>query len=131
MLITWEPAFEIGIEVIDHDHMTVVEVLNRLIADPQAGRSVIDQHLATLESYVLRHFGREEGLMAAAAYPDFAEHKASHDEFRATVAKMRRDFHEGVAVTLQSEIVVTLMQWWMNHIRRVDPQYKPWLARRT
>ncbi len=67
------------------------------------------------------HFGEEERFMIKHSYPDYAAHKALHEEFIAqlvvvekTGCNRRRRVHIVIAT---NQLVVN---WFLNHIRKVD-----------
>jgi len=90
------------------------------------GRDVIAQTLAKVVDYTRTHFTYEEELMAKSGYPEYAQHKAMHDEFVLRVQDWQhRQQASDVALTL--EVMGSLKDWLLNHIQTVDRRYVPWL----
>jgi hemerythrin len=127
MLVTWEPRHELGLVEIDAEHRVVVDVINRLNTMSASGVPTSDLSAVAedLHRYVQTHFDREERLMAAARYADLAAHKAEHEGFARKVAEFRQKLGTGVAAADLSTLLMHLVNWWMSHIGRTDPQYVP------
>ncbi|NCB55450.1 MAG: bacteriohemerythrin, partial [Epsilonproteobacteria bacterium] len=65
----WEPAFSVGIAVIDNQHKRIIDYINELnnalvYRDSEKAKEV----LSYLVDYTLSHFSFEESLMQEAGY---------------------------------------------------------------
>ena len=72
-----------GIVAIDHQHMALLDHINRLSAavNHAINETEIKEVIAFLEDYVQIHFKAEESLMDQSGYPFTAEHKRQHTVF--------------------------------------------------
>jgi hemerythrin-like metal-binding protein len=62
--------------------------------------------------------------MGESGYAGLQEHKAKHNELRATLAGLVKDFEEEGATSKLAEAVDTFLgNWLINHIREVDMKF--------
>jgi hemerythrin-like metal-binding protein len=62
--------------------------------------------------------------MTANKYAGLPEHKAKHDELRATLSALVKEFEEEGATTQLSKAVDTFLgHWLINHIQEVDMKF--------
>ena len=55
------------------------------------------------------------------SYPDYAAHKALHDEFKAQQAVLKKQVAtEGAGVHIVIATNQLVVNWFLNHIRKVD-----------
>ena len=130
MLIEWDGSLDIGHELIDAQHRSLVDIINRLHMDrlSGAGREHIRAVLMDLYKYTLFHFGEEEGIMRAACYPAAVEHKAEHEAFIArldTLASRLKTGDEQVA----ADTFNWLVGWLLDHITLMDRKLAVCLAK--
>lgn len=116
----WSENFRIGVDDIDDQHRMLFELINQLAQaalDP-ARLPHLDAVFRQLEEYTLKHFRDEEMLMAAAAYPDFAAHRASHLRFARVVADAKARHAAGAPPGLDT--LLFFNAWLVEHIQRED-----------
>ena len=75
----WNEKLDLGHEAMDHEHhlqIALVSALTDAIEQrrPASARKLVEQ----LTTYSKIHFGSEEVLMEASAYPDLADHAEEH-----------------------------------------------------
>ena len=121
-VLTWQDELNTGIEVIDHQHQRIVEMINHLHVvrhglEPMAVSEVIDE----LIDYTLSHFAFEEELMEEAGYPFSAAHKRVHEVFTKRVSEYRLRFEAGEDIV--DDLRSMLSRWLFNHIRNDDKAY--------
>lgn len=128
--IAWSPELNIGIEVIDHQHQRIVNMLNQLNAvrrthqpGTEARMHAVGDVVAELVDYTLSHFAFEESLMEDAEYPFYRAHKRVHDLFVKRVGEYQFRFQGGEDIT--DELHSMLSRWLVNHIRNDDAAYGP------
>ena len=124
--IRWEDDLSIGIEVIDNQHKKWIEHYNDIVESltSQQNRTQISKTLGFLIDYTEGHFSSEEKYMSANRYPGLPEHKTKHDELRATLAALVREFEEEGATTQLSKAVDTFLgNWLIKHIHEVDMKF--------
>ncbi len=127
--IVWTDEFCIGHEVIDAQHKWLVEMINRLIADPRAktGSATVSETLREMTDYVRFHFATEENLMREIGFPHLEEHAAQHRAFEMKTAALIR------SATLKVESVPVVLlnylrNWLTKHILERDMELKHYLS---
>lgn len=127
----WDATYAIGQSAVDGDHQRLFQLFNRFSAAIAAGerRESANRFLRELADYSAHHFRREEGLMRAVGYPDYAKHKAMHDSFADFVRRQSEaDNHDLEEVQfLQSYVEM----WLCGHILVMDKWFGEWLDGRT
>ncbi|MDD3762618.1 MAG: bacteriohemerythrin [Nevskiales bacterium] len=130
-LIAWTPELSVGIEEIDSQHKTLVDLLNQLhvaIVERHGARDAAEI-LERLVDYTRIHFAVEEALMRMLDYPDYEAHKAEHEELVEQVYQLRRKVMvEGKPIT--GELLFFLKRWLTEHILASDQKYAPHLLSR-
>ncbi|GAA5787164.1 hypothetical protein GCM10007860_18380 [Chitiniphilus shinanonensis] len=123
-LFHWTGEFSIGLEEIDEQHMELVRLLNEL------HQAIIERHatstcreiLGALTDYTRTHFAVEESLMRISGYPEFAEHKQSHEDLIAQVLALQDKLDSGEA-RITFELLHFLKQWLIHHINESDRRF--------
>jgi hemerythrin-like metal-binding protein len=125
MVPSWLPSMSIGIVKWDSDHIELLNLITRLklIVSQDEPRKVERDLPEKLAHYVDIHLASEEYVMVQMNYPDYAEHKAKHDEFRNWMKsllsdpfKLSDDWHSTV-------LADSLLEWWYDHIMKEDMAY--------
>lgn len=130
-LIEWTPALSVGIDEIDAQHRVLVDLINQLHAAIVAHRGTqeVPQILDRLVDYTRIHFAVEESLMRLFDYPDYEQHKHSHELLVDEVVRLRqRMLAEGKPVTF--ELLHFLKKWLTAHIMESDALYTPYFLSR-
>ena len=88
MPITWTSDLNTGIDVIDKQHMRIVDFINELEValkskDKHSIKAVVDDCV----DYTLSHFAFEESLQEEAGYQYCKPHKKVHELFTRKVAE--------------------------------------------
>ena len=119
----WNDNLKIGVPLIDSEHRELCDRIDKLFAACSQGRGK-EELVSTvefLESYTKKHFGDEEKLQRASAYPKVKEHKELHDFFTGKIADLKREIAEnGASIATVSKANYFLMDWLLNHIQKVD-----------
>ena len=129
--IQWQDDLSIGIGPIDEQHKKWIEHFNRTSEAVASNQSMeqISKTLGFLADYTETHFSAEEKYMRESHYPAFADHKAKHDELRATLGNLVRDYQEeGATQNLVDAIETFLGNWLLDHIREVDMKFGAFIA---
>ena len=122
MTIKWTDDLNTGIEVIDKQHMRIVDYINDLEnAHQKQDKEAVRQVLDDLVDYTLSHFAFEESLQEEAGYKYCKPHKKVHELFVRRVNEYLERFKLGDDVT--AEIHKLLSSWLINHIKRDDADY--------
>jgi hemerythrin len=120
--IQWTGDLCTGIDVIDKQHMQIVDYINDLArANKKGDRRGIQKVLDALVDYTLSHFAFEESLQEEAGYKYCKPHKRVHELFIRRIGEYGVRFKAGEAVA--DELHKTLSAWLINHIKRDDADY--------
>jgi hemerythrin len=122
MPIVWSDELNTGIDVIDSQHIRIVEYINKL--ETQLGhsdRTVIREILLELVDYTQSHFTFEESLQEEAGYRYAKPHQRVHQLFIRRINEYCERFELGQDIAL--ELHQVLVSWLINHIRRDDADY--------
>jgi hemerythrin len=124
--IQWTESFSVGVKLFDEQHKQLVEMINRLSEDPQAGTSseTVSELLNAMTDYAQQHFEAEETLMEKHGYPQLREHTAQHHAFRRKTAELCMDTMNRVG-TVPESLLEYLRDWLLGHILKSDMAYKP------
>jgi hemerythrin len=123
MAIEWTTDLATGSAEIDHQHKTIFFRINEMLeaCKQGKGKAKVESLLRFLEDYTLSHFGEEERFMLKHSYPDYGAHKALHEEFKSRLAELKKKVEtEGVGVHTVIATNQLVVNWFINHIRKVD-----------
>lgn len=126
--LRWNQSLSVGISSIDDQHKTLVNLINELYSHMQSG-SEKEATAATLDQliqYTANHFKYEEENFDRHNYPDTKQHKEIHKKLVARVLQFQEEFNQGKA-DVSVELMDFLKDWLINHIKKVDKQYGPYL----
>jgi hemerythrin len=128
--IEWIKDLSVGVELIDDQHRMLIKHLNNLTQaiEQNQGLKEIGTTLGFLIDYTDFHFSEEEGHMQANEYPGLEDHRVQHDKFKGNLKNLEEDFlEEGATQALASSIDTLLVNWLVNHIRKVDVEFGEFL----
>jgi hemerythrin-like metal-binding protein len=117
----------VGNKELDSQHKMLLGLVNDLYADMYQGpadHQAMAGLLDRLVRYTHTHFAREEELMRARHFPDYAAHKVIHDLMKIKTAQLRQDWES----VNRAEVLKFLKNWFVDHICGTDKQYAPFLA---
>ena len=123
LVVRWTEDLSVGVASIDRDHKTLIDNIQKLIEGYNKGQSgaATEELFAFLENYVREHFEREKRYMEKHRYPEIESHLAAHRIFVEKVAGLReRSRGRTGRIQMVLEIKQTLMDWFTNHILKVD-----------
>ncbi len=124
-LLEMKEEMLVGISNIDNEVKELLVRINELHSAIETKRDVGDiEMIATfLEGYVFNHFAEEEALMEGIAYPDYEEHKKSHDFFKGEFLKIQdslKSNKDGEVWSDAEALEILLRDWMAYHITSVD-----------
>ena len=119
----WSSRFETGIPVIDAQHKTLFEAVNKLADSFKAGTAPaqVKASLDFLVKYTVEHFQTEEKFMKEMGYPKLTSHMADHAQLVAKAQALQAKLAEGKPVTV--EVTTFLADWLKHHINEADMGY--------
>jgi hemerythrin len=123
MALIWKETLSVGVNEIDNQHKELFKRINNLLdaCTQGKGREEIKRTMGFLSDYVISHFGIEEELMNRYNYPDYASHRERHEKFKKEFAELKMKIEKevtGLLTTLGTNHL--LIDWWLNHIGKVD-----------
>jgi hemerythrin-like metal-binding protein len=127
-MFDWKTEYAVNIGSIDAQHQMLFAIGRELYAAMSTGqgKTVLGRILDRLVQYTTVHFAHEERLMQLHHYPDFAKHKAQHDELVKQVQAFQTEFESGRA-TMAVQVLQFLKDWLESHIKGSDFAYAPCL----
>ena len=129
--IEWSDEYSVGVDAIDTQHKTLIEMTNQLIDTPNidSNSEIIDEMLNNMIKYATTHFVDEERLMERHDYPNFEAHQKQHVAFMVKTEEFCR-IEEGAFVVhnFSDEVCKYLRDWWVNHIVASDLKAAPWIS---
>ena len=124
----------IGIALIDKQHKELIDRINTLtsMGVRSASKEETQKTVDFLEEYVIKHFGDEETLQKRYNYPKFESHKALHQEFINTFAKVKEEFAEnGASLKFTLELNQRIISWIVKHVKNADMEFGKFYASLT
>jgi hemerythrin len=122
MTIAWSVELNTGIDVIDQQHMRIVDFINDLeAAQVLKDKAKVKQVIDDCVDYTLSHFAFEESLQEEAGYQYCKPHKKVHELFARKVSEYQERLNLGDDVA--DELHAMLARWLVNHIKRDDADY--------
>jgi hemerythrin len=127
-LINWDDSLRLGVAKVDQQHENIIRIVNRLDDASRDGRGaeVISEILDELVKYTATHFRTEEKYFAQFGYPDAETHQDEHAALTARVNAFANDFNNSLPssrLTLATELLHFLGDWWRYHIRQTDLKF--------
>jgi len=116
----WDNSLNLGEEMIDRQHKTLVELINKVHEVGQATDRDVEamQSLTAMYLYAKEHFFDEEGLMERLGYPDIQRHKSQHKAFVDKTHALTDACLEGEME--MEELSKFLVLWLRQHIALED-----------
>ena len=123
--IIWDETFSVGVKILDEQHKKLIKMVNTMIEarSTDVHSEVVSTVLTQMREYATEHFSLEEEYMIKYGYTNYDQHKAEHREFIKRIAMMCVEtMQQRKAVPI--EMLEFLKSWWVNHILKIDMQYK-------
>lgn len=127
-LIQWNDTLSVSIETIDCQHQQLIQLINDLhqAMKERKAKEILGRIIEELSQYAQEHFMTEERLFIKHGYPQQASHINEHNRFIDQVVDFKNSFKAGRAA-LSLDIMNFLNQWLLDHIRKSDKAYSPFL----
>jgi hemerythrin len=125
--LTWRPAWDLGIEVIDVDHREMVRLINRL-SDP-AEPPPVAERLGDLIDHLRHHFVVEEEFLVSIRYPQANQHAREHHVQLAELVALARLLRGADAKVLDPAELRSIKDWFFNHVIAEDRRFADYYRR--
>ena len=86
------------------------------------GKERMGTILTRLVQYTAAHFAYEERLMQLHGYPEYAAHKAEHEDLTRQVAQFYQEFQSG-QIGISIRLLSFVEDWLKQHIGKSDQGY--------
>ena len=119
----WSDTLKIGVPLVDSQHRQYFDRVNQALLHAGAGGApeTFLEALKFVRGYTVLHFDSEQDIMRFHEYPDFNAHLAQHQYFSQRLDALADEFQEtGLSSELENALFALLVDWFVNHIRRVD-----------
>ncbi|PKN90321.1 MAG: hypothetical protein CVU42_07110 [Chloroflexi bacterium HGW-Chloroflexi-4] len=126
--IVWNEEYSVGVNILDRQHQTIINVLNKLfiIYDTTTEAKDLVTILNELIDYANLHFTTEETLLEKYHYRDLIVQRNEHSIYQQKINKfidrIANEEHQ-----VMSEATGFLVDWWMGHIQGSDKDYTRFL----
>jgi hemerythrin len=129
--IKWNARYSVKIAAVDEQHKKLISLINEMYDAMVVGkgRDVVGSVLKELVDYTQYHFSTEERLFREYAYPEYEQHKKSHDELTEKAIKLRDSFEQGNKM-ITIDVMLFLSDWLNIHILEEDHKYSDFLLAR-
>lgn len=127
----WDNSIALGIPVIDEQHKSLFDLVNRLNEAIKSGNASEEAGVVIwkLITYVTEHFSEEERLMLSCNFPGLADHRKEHDQFVSRLREIQVDFIDGHEMGLS--ILDFMVDWLVCHIKGTDQRYSRFIQEQT
>lgn len=127
--LNWSDQYSVLVKNMDAQHRRIIDLINQLHDAMKLGKGndAVGAVLDSLVDYTRTHFAMEERLMQSYGYPDFARHKALHEDLTRQVLDIQSKFRAGqCAITIN--VMTFLKNWLVDHIAKSDRAYGEFMA---
>ncbi|KUO68096.1 MAG: hemerythrin [Clostridia bacterium BRH_c25] len=125
MAITWKEDLRIGVDQIDNQHKELIGRIDGLFdaCNKGKGKEEVLKVIDYLGEYVVTHFSDEEGLQKKYGYPQYNNHKMLHTQFIKDFGVLKDSLKmDGVTPSLVIKMNKLLIDWLLNHIKKMDKE---------
>jgi hemerythrin-like metal-binding protein len=129
-LLRWQPNFTIGIAEVDHEHRTLIDLINRLhdaLGERRSGERV-EAFLGEIFADIAAHFALEEKVMRERRYDALAEHKADHERLLDDLRDLMDEQAQGLPLD-DKQFGARLAEWFSRHFQTQDARFHRHLVR--
>lgn len=130
-LLSWSKQYLIGNDAIDSEHEELFRLLNNFHSRwiEVHARQDIAKVFNQLIVYAEMHFRHEEQIMAAADYPQLADHQKIHESMIDTIFRLQQSYEEE-SLRLEMDTMKFVKSWLVEHILENDYLFRDFLLRK-
>jgi hemerythrin-like metal-binding protein len=130
MVFKFDSELITGIDDIDTQHEILFATIHSL-ANPSLGADEIISILIELRNYATEHFLTEQNYMQKFEYPNYEEHKVSHEKFAEQYNNLLLELADGMPVdTMKYSLSELLNHWLTTHYKDNDVKMAEFLRER-
>ena len=132
--IAWSNDLETGNDAIDTQHKELFRLTSNLVeaCENNKEQEVMGETLDFLAAYTVQHFTDEEALQVEHKFPAYEKHKKLHDDFKAKVVGLIKQYKEDSAsVDLRAQVNTTIIRWLLLHIKGEDFKIADYIRKHT
>jgi hemerythrin len=121
--LVWSEQYNLGIEVIDLQHRTIMDYVIEFLEAHSCGRSrkEISKLIKKIVDYTHFHFAFEEDLQGKVGYPFLKPHKNSHALITKHMADFLVRFNNGDDISKDLEGLMG--KWLFDHLKHDDADF--------
>ena len=122
----WTQEYSVNVVKIDDQHKKLIGIINELyeaLSIEGSKKEAINKVIGELYDYTKYHFSAEEELMRKFSYPQYINHKSTHDNFIMKIVEFQDEYRQGRILVLSVELIQFVRDWLFKHILTVDKQY--------
>jgi hemerythrin len=124
MIIEFDDSLVTGNSEIDSQHKELISKISDFMTSCTDGSGKVKaiKMLDYLEEYTNFHFNAEEKLQEDAGYPELANHKKQHEEFKKTIKELYEflEDSEGPTEDFVKQVQKNVVSWLFIHIKSFD-----------
>jgi len=120
--INWKDNYSVNVESMDHQHKTLVSLMNSLVENIKDGKrkGALTNEFNSFMDYAIHHFSYEEEIMLKHKDPNYEAHKVEHKLIIHTLKQYQlRVEKSGLTI----ELMDVLKHWFLDHIVQLDKKY--------
>nr|AER58194.1 hemerythrin-like metal-binding protein [uncultured Acidobacteriota bacterium] len=124
LLVKWNKSYATGIETIDSQHRTLIEMIAAFQRAMFEGRTrdQLPGLLDRLIIYTKYHFQWEEQLLEEKQYPELEKHRKGHRVLTQQIMDFKERLESGKPVA-GAPVLLFLKHWFTDHILETDFRY--------
>jgi hemerythrin len=125
MIIVEDKIIETGLQEIDGDHHTLVDILNHLTSIQENISNVeLSRILKILINYADNHFILEESYFEMVNYKLKKQHKTSHEKFKDYIQNNINRMNNDIDIKIDvKHLIKFLKNWIIKHINGYDFEF--------
>jgi len=116
---------EIGIELLDKQHMNLLNKFNQMLSIEQNKytRIEIENMFSLISNDMMQHYKDEEQLQLQYNYPNYKEHKQIHMQFADEYLNIQQEFQSTNNNDIMLRLIQKIADWVLEHITNEDAKF--------
>jgi hemerythrin len=121
--LEWDESLSVKVKEIDEQHKKLFSIINSCCVElkDSGGKNNIRDVLMELIEFSRVHFSTEEKYFTQCDYLGAEEHIAEHNNMIVKVLDFKNRFDDGEDI--MNELDSFLVDWWDNHLKKMDMKY--------